>query len=155
MDRDFVAAKLESLRRCVERIAVKTPASSQDPGQDADLQDIIALNLQRAVQLSVDLASHLIGDTDISQPSTMAEHFDTLNRLQVISPTLADRMKKAVGFRNLAVHSYQAIDWNIVWQICSRHLDDFRQFAKAISMWRSAPCRSGLKDAGRALVAQR
>jgi len=40
----------------------------------------------------------------------MAELFDALNRLQVISPSLADRMKKAVGFRNLAVHSYQAID---------------------------------------------
>ncbi|HNV25678.1 MAG TPA: DUF86 domain-containing protein [Nitrospira sp.] len=137
MDRDLVAAKLESLRRCVERIAGKTPDSSQDLAQNADLQDIIALNLQRAVQLSVDLASHLIGDTDISPPSTMAEHFDALNRLQVISPSLADRMKKAVGFRNLAVHSYQAIDWNIVYQICSRHLDDFRQFAKAVTTWRS------------------
>jgi len=139
MDRDLVAAKLESLRRCVERIAGKTPPSSQDLAQNADLQDIIALNLQRAVQLSVDVASHLIGDTDMTPPSTMAEHFDALNRLQVISPALADRMKKAVGFRNLAVHSYQAIDWNIVYQICSRHLDDFRQFAKAISMWHSAP----------------
>ncbi|MCC6966843.1 MAG: DUF86 domain-containing protein [Nitrospira sp.] len=117
----------------------KTPASSQDLAQNADLQDIIGLNLQRAVQLSVDLASHLIGDTDISPPSTIAEHFDALNRLQVISPALADRMKKAVGFRNLAVHSYQAIDWNIVYQICSRHLDDFRQFAKAVETRCSAP----------------
>ncbi|MCW5799094.1 MAG: hypothetical protein LZF60_250140 [Nitrospira sp.] len=48
MDQDLVAAKLESLRRCVERIAGKTPPSSQDLAQAADLQDIIALNLQRA-----------------------------------------------------------------------------------------------------------
>lgn len=106
MDRDLVAAKLDSLRLCVERVAGKTPASSQEPAQNADLQDIIALNLQRAVQLSVDVASHLIGDTDIAPPSTMAEHFDALNRLQIINSALADRMKKAVGFRNLAVHSY-------------------------------------------------
>lgn len=106
MDRDLVAAKLASLRLCVERVAGKTPASSQEPAQNADLQDIIALNLQRAVQLSVDVASHLIGDMDIAPPSTMAEHFDALNRLQIISSALADRMKKPVGFRNLAVHSY-------------------------------------------------
>jgi hypothetical protein len=49
MDRDLVAAKLESLRRCVERIAEKTPPASQELEQNADLQDIIALNLQRAV----------------------------------------------------------------------------------------------------------
>lgn len=133
MDRDLVAAKLESLRRCVERIAGKTPSSPQELAQNTDLQDIIALNLQRAVQLSVDVASHLIADTDIVPPSTMAEHFDALSRLQIISPALADRMKKAVGFRNLAVHSYQVIDWNIVFQICTRHLDDFRQFAKAVT----------------------
>lgn len=47
MDWDLVAAKLESLRRCVERIADKTPPSSQDLAQNEDLQDIIALNLQR------------------------------------------------------------------------------------------------------------
>ena len=139
MDRDIVQAKLESLRRCVERIADKTPSSADRLAHDPDLQDIIALNLQRAVQLSVDVASHLIADTDIAPPSTMAAHFDALNRLQVISPALADRLKKAVGFRNLAVHSYQAIDWNIVYQICSRHLGDFRQFAKAVTTWRAAP----------------
>jgi len=74
----------------------------------------------------------------MTPPSTMAEHFDALNRLQVISPPLPDCMKKAVEFRNLAVHSYQSIDWNIVYQICSRHLDDFRQFAKAVVAWRAA-----------------
>lgn len=58
MDRDLVETKLESLRRCVDRIAGKTPASVDQLVQDPDVQDIIALNLQRAVQLSVDIASH-------------------------------------------------------------------------------------------------
>jgi uncharacterized protein YutE (UPF0331/DUF86 family) len=132
MDRDIVEAKLESLRRCIERIAAKTPPSADHLAQNPDLQDIIALNLQRAVQLSVDLASHFIAETDARPPSTMAENFEVLKSLQVISPALADRMTKAVGFRNIAVHSYHTIDWNIVYQICSRHLDDFRQFAQAI-----------------------
>jgi len=133
MDRNIVDAKLESLRRCIERIASKTPPSADDLTQSPDLQDIIALNLQRAVQLSVDLASHLIAETDARPPSTMAENFEVLKNLQIINPGLAERMTKAVGFRNIAVHSYQSIDWTIVYQICSRHLDDFRQFAKAIS----------------------
>ena len=64
----------------------------------------------------------------------MADNFASLKEENVISPALADRMVKAVGFRNIAVHSYQTIDWNIVYQICTRHLDDFRQFAKAIAL---------------------
>lgn len=133
MDRDIVQAKLESLRRCVERIAVKTPSSADQLVHNPDLQDIIALNLQRAVQLCVDLAAHVIVDTSSKAPSTMADNFAILQEANVITPALADRMMKAVGFRNIAVHSYQTIDWSIVYQICTRHLDDFRQFAKAIA----------------------
>jgi uncharacterized protein YutE (UPF0331/DUF86 family) len=133
MDRDIVQAKLESLRRCVERIADKTPPSTDRLAHDPDLQDIIALNLQRAVQLCVDLATHVIVDISSKAPSTMADNFAILQEANIITPALADRMIKAVGFRNIAVHSYQTIDWNIVYQICTRHLDDFRQFAKAIA----------------------
>ena len=76
---------------------------------------------------------HLIAETDARPPSTMAENFEALKNLQLINPALSERMTKAVGFRNIAVHSYQAIDWNIVFQICRHHLDDFRQFAQAVA----------------------
>jgi len=46
---------------------------------------------------------------------------------------LAKRMKSAVGFRNLAVHQYEAMDWAIVHATCTRHLDDFRMFARVIA----------------------
>jgi uncharacterized protein YutE (UPF0331/DUF86 family) len=45
---------------------------------------------------------------------------------------LANRLKQAVGFRNLAVHNYDAIDWGIVHDICRNHLVDFRQYAALI-----------------------
>lgn len=133
MDRDLVEGKLESLRRCVDRIAAKTPPSVDQLHRDPDVQDIIALNLQRAVQLSVDVASHLIAETDAVPPSTMAENFTILQKLHIIDSALSERLIKAVGFRNVAVHSYQSINWDIVYQICTKHLDEFRQFAKAVA----------------------
>lgn len=50
-----------------------------------------------------------------------------------LSSESAERMRKAVGFRNIAIHHYQAIDWGIVWAICRRSLDDFRHFVQQIS----------------------
>ncbi|MGE0468116.1 MAG: DUF86 domain-containing protein [Nitrospira sp.] len=132
MDRDLVETKLESLRRCVDRIAEKTPSSVDQLLRDPDRQDIIALNLQRAVQLSVDIASHLIAETDAIPPSTMAENFEVLQQLHILDPALAERLTKAVGFRNITVHSDQSINWNVVYQICTHHLDEFRQFTKAV-----------------------
>ena len=129
MDSDVVAAKLESLRHCVERIRDKTPDSAEVLADDWDLQDIISVNLQRAVQTCVDIAAHLVADTEAPPPTTMAAGFAALGSLGTLSEQLAQRMQKAVGFRNIAVHAYQEIDWEIVYAIITTRLDDFSAFA--------------------------
>jgi uncharacterized protein YutE (UPF0331/DUF86 family) len=87
MDREVVEQKLESLRRCLQRIESKCPADAQTLAEDFDLQDIVSLNL-----------------------------------------------KKAVGFRNIAVHNYDAINWHIVHRIVKDHLADFSVFAKVVAL---------------------
>lgn len=63
----------------------------------------------------------------------MGQTFDRLADAGYIEAALAGRLKKAVGFRNIAVHNYEAIDWAIVHAICSRHLDDFTAFARSVA----------------------
>ena len=65
--------------------------------------------------------------------SSMAEAFDLLRQLNVISEELAIRMKKATGFRNIAVHAYQETNWSIVYAIITTRLPDFVEFAKAVA----------------------
>lgn len=72
MDRLIVERKLDSLRRCLARIAVKRPASVAALEQDIDLQDVLVLNISRAVQIRVDLASHLLTELDVPPPNTWA-----------------------------------------------------------------------------------
>ena len=57
MDREVVAQKLESLRRCLQRIKTKCPADVATLASELDLQDIVSLNLSRAVQISVDIGA--------------------------------------------------------------------------------------------------
>ena len=134
MDKQVIANKLESLRRCINRVQTKTPASAQALHSDLDLQDILTVNLSRAVQLCVDLSSHIIANSELSVPSTMAEGFDKLVQLKTINEHLANRLKAAVGFRNIATHSYSEINWDITYHICTERLDDFRQFAVMVSL---------------------
>lgn len=131
MDRDLIAQKLESLRRCVERVCQKVPETAAALANDPDAQDILTLNLTRAVQLCVDIGAHLIAAQDKPAPDTMGQTFDVLADMGVISADLAVRMKKSVGFRNIAVHNYEAIDWAITHAVATRHIDDFAAFATA------------------------
>jgi uncharacterized protein YutE (UPF0331/DUF86 family) len=132
MDRQLIAEKLESLRRCVDRLAAKCPTSAAALAADLDAQDIVALNLQRAVQLCVDIASHMIAESRLPAPASMGETFDGLTKLGILPADLALRMRRAVGLRSIAVHNYAEIDWAIVHQVCSTRLDDFRSFARAV-----------------------
>ena len=133
MDKNVVLHKLESLRRCISRIEDKTPDSLDLLVNDFDLQDIIVLNLERAIQTCVDIGLHIISDLETPVPETMADTFETLCNIGYLDAAIAERMVKAVGFRNTVVHAYQEIDWEIVYCITTEHLDDFRDFARQIA----------------------
>lgn len=131
MDRALIDQKLESLRRCIRRVEDKLPDSLEALRKDMDAQDIVALNLTRAVQICVDLASHWLAEhSEAAAPKTMGQTFDILADEGLVDDQLALRMKKAVGFRNVMVHSYDEIDWAIVHAIGTDHLGDFKAFAK-------------------------
>jgi uncharacterized protein YutE (UPF0331/DUF86 family) len=132
VDREVIEQKLELLRRCLQRIETKCPADAQTLAADPDLQDIMALNLSRAVQVCVDMGAHLIAGMDVPPPDTMGQTFDLLAQAGVLHPVLASNLKKAVGFRNIAVHSYEKIDWHIVHSIAKSHLVDFSEFARVV-----------------------
>jgi uncharacterized protein YutE (UPF0331/DUF86 family) len=128
MDRVVLEQKLESLRHCIARVQSKRPVTL-----DALVADVIVLNLSRAVQLCVDIAMHHLASTDSPVPQTMGQAFELLAQQKVIDADLALRMRKAVGFRNLAVHSYDSIEWAVVYAIANEHLDDFKAFAKSFA----------------------
>lgn len=132
MDREVVEQKLESLRRCLLRLQEKCPADAEVLLHDLDLQDIIALNLSRAVQISVDIAAHIIAGMNVTAPETMGQAFEVLAQQQLLSVELAGKLKKAVGFRNIAVHNYEAINWLMVHSIVTHNLADFTCFAQTI-----------------------
>lgn len=143
MDIDVLLSKLESLARCVSRIRGRTPASADLLMDDIDAQDIIALNLERAIQVSVDIGSHILAERETASPETMADVFRTLGKSGLLDSTLAQRLAAATGFRNIAVHQYRALDWNVVYSIITDRLEDFSMFAAAVeALIKAAECGS-------------
>lgn len=122
--------KLDSLQRCLERVRERCPASVEALQQDIDAQDVLVLNLSRAVQLCVDIALHLLSQRRLALPDTMGQAFECLAAEGLLPADLAQRLRKSVGFRNLAVHDYEQVRWEIVYAIATEHLADFRAFAQ-------------------------
>jgi uncharacterized protein YutE (UPF0331/DUF86 family) len=127
-----ILQKIDSLNRCIARIEEKRPASLSILQENIDLQDIVAINLERAVQQCVDIAMNILSFRELPVPSTMSEAFDELLQIGIINEDVCLNMKNAVGFRNAIVHAYRKINWSIVWDIISNRLGDFRGFARQV-----------------------
>jgi len=135
MDQRLINNKLESLRKCLFRVEQKRPSSPDELQNNLDLQDIISVNLERAVQLCVDIGAHIISHSEFEAPTSLGETFDILGKTDVLSSHTSLQLKKAVGFRNIAVHAYQKLDWDIVYYISQEGLNDFKTFAKEIMIY--------------------
>jgi len=131
VDRDVVLAKVATIDRCLGRIA-QTRGERRAVLLPVEVEDLVILNLQRAVQAAIDLATHVVTTEAYGLPDSVAASFSMLERHGVLDAELARRLRGMVGFRNVAIHDYQAIDPAIVESILSRHLDDLRAFAARI-----------------------
>lgn len=133
MDSKLLEQKLENLRRCVQRIEQKYSSATAAINEDFDLQDIIALNLERAVQSCIDIAAHLAADLDDAGTMSSAALFSELGKHSIIPPELGLKMGKAAGFRNLLVHRYTSIDWIRVYAALPEDIKTLRAFASAVA----------------------
>ena len=126
-DRDIVLAKVGAIQRCLKRIRHVT---GLDPNRldEQDAQDIFVLNLQRAVQSTIDLATHVVASEGLGMPDTIRGNFVLLEKAKIIPKTLSKKMESMVGFRNIAIQNYQTLDVDILKAILSKNLKGLEQF---------------------------
>jgi len=68
----------------------------------------------------------LIAGMEVPPSGPMGQTFDLPAQAGVLNLELASRLKKAVGFRNIALHNYESINWCMVHSMVKYHLADFQ-----------------------------
>ncbi|QHS23988.1 DUF86 domain-containing protein [Virgibacillus sp. MSP4-1] len=128
---DVVLNKAETIERCIKRI-VDVYSDNPDNLNDFTKQDSIILNIQRACEASIDLAMHMVSERKLGLPKSSRDAFKMLEEENIIDKKLAKSLKSMVGFRNIAVHDYQAIKLDILQAIIEKHLHDFKDYTRII-----------------------
>jgi uncharacterized protein YutE (UPF0331/DUF86 family) len=132
VDKDLILAKAGSVKRHIDRIRTKSDADMAAFVRDLDRQEIIAFNMHLAIQNCMDIAAHIISDEGLGVPGSAGEMFYILQENGFLSADLADRMVKAVGFRNLLVHEYQKIDLLRLHRAAEKNVDDLIEYLSAV-----------------------
>ena len=129
---DVVLNKAATIERCVRRVREEHAGDDANLTSNQTRQDAVILNLLRACEASIDAAMHVVRTRRLGIPQETREAFDLLEHAGLIDADLAQRMKRMVGFRNVAVHDYRKLDLEIVRRIVTEHLENFLRFSERL-----------------------
>ncbi len=131
IESDIILDKVTTIQRCLYRIKSVTDLNP-DKLNDINVEDIFVLNLQRAVQATIDIANHVVAQESLGLPASLRDNFTMLEDEGIIPSDLAEQMKNMCGFRNIATHNYKQISKPVLKAILTDHLKELELFSQMI-----------------------
>jgi uncharacterized protein YutE (UPF0331/DUF86 family) len=129
---DVLINKAASIERCVARAREEYAADPAGFASSFTRQDAAILNIQRACEASLDMGLHVIRRERLGVTQSARDTFTLLEQHGWLLPATAEQMRRMVGFRNLAVHDYHALQLPITVNLIEHHLDDFLAFSRQV-----------------------
>jgi uncharacterized protein YutE (UPF0331/DUF86 family) len=129
---DILINKAATIERCVARAREEYQRDPAGFAEDYTRQDAAILNVQRACEAALDMGQHLIRRECLGVPQSARDVFNLLAKGGWMDVELAEALKRMVGFRNIAVHEYQALQLPITVNVITRHLDEFLRYSEGI-----------------------
>lgn len=132
VDKALVFRKIASLSEYQKQVSEYSALTVEQYRGDWKIQRIVERTLQMMIELSADIANHVISDNGLRTPETYADTFRVLAENGILNQDQLAVMEKMAKFRNIVVHQYETVDAEIVILVLRRHLDDFSQFSDSV-----------------------
>lgn len=86
--------------------------------------------LHLAIEALLDIGNHIISDQNLGEVEFYKDIPELLYKNQYLDKNQKDVFVKITGFRNILVHDYLEIDYDIVYSILNNNLDDLESILK-------------------------
>lgn len=124
MTRDVLARKLSSLERY---LADLRPHAGKSVEEIRERPYEVERLLELVVQVAVDIVTHELGERGIT-PESYRAAFVRAGEEGLLPPGLSERLADAAGLRNVLVHMYDTIDYEILASSVDDALADLTAF---------------------------
>lgn len=132
---DMINLLLEKLHEYVDVLRGLKGVTAEELKQDLNKRSIAERHLQLVAQVCIDIAEFIIVDQRLAAPETLRESIEILGKNNIINSEFAKEFSAVAGFRNILVHDYVKLDYNLVANNINNRLDDFDRFAKEIAQF--------------------
>jgi uncharacterized protein YutE (UPF0331/DUF86 family) len=129
MTPEQVQAKLAQLADAIARLRELPAATLEEFRSDARNIDAALRRLQVAIQILIDVGSHVVAQLGLGAPETSREILERLEAAGRLPPGSAARFGRIFAFRNRIVHLYDRIDDDVVHAIVTHDLGDLEELA--------------------------
>ena len=133
VDRDALSSRLDALENYLTELRSFRSVSREDFVREPALHHLAERFLHLACESTLDITQHVIADQGYRQAQSYKDSMDVLCDEGLIGRGLADRLKGWMGFRNVLVHLYLAIDHGRTYDAIRDDLGDLAQFAAAMA----------------------
>jgi len=103
--------------------------------------------LQLAIESVIDIGSEIISLLQLGRPERYRDIPPMLVQAGVIPKDLSDRITKMIGFRNLLVHDYAAVDTSLEYEFLQTRLSDFEAYMAYTADWLKRRSANGSRGA--------
>jgi uncharacterized protein YutE (UPF0331/DUF86 family) len=125
-----IDSKLKVLEQKLQEIEEWDVTSLAQIQASSMLSNALERALQVAVETMIDISERILALEHIAPQASAAANMEALAKLGVIDS--ATPYMEMVRFRNFIVHRYEHIDLDIIYDIATKKLALFRQFADEI-----------------------
>lgn len=129
-DEELVAKKLAFIETCLREL--RELGRPDRIALDLKERRFVEHTLQICIQAAFDVASHIASDERLGEPEANVGLFDLLVPAGWLSRETAGFLRLAVGFRNVLVHGYTAVDLHVVRAVLEQRLGDIEQFVSEV-----------------------
>lgn len=131
LDRERILARLSELESYLRELHTIEPKSFNE-FQEIEKKRACERLLQISVEALIDICHLFVTGLKLGLPAEEEDLFEKLERAEIISPPLKEKLKEMKGFRNILVHEYGEVDDKIVYQAVKTKLSDFETFKQEI-----------------------
>ena len=131
IDRERLLVKLDELDGYLRELRSIAPARLEEY-RGVEKKRACERLLQVSVEAVIDVCALLVAGLRLGLPGEEDDLFEKLLRRGVISPPMADVLRRMRGLRNLLVHEYGRINDELVFETVRQRLGDFDAFKRQI-----------------------
>ncbi|MBW1697354.1 MAG: DUF86 domain-containing protein [Deltaproteobacteria bacterium] len=133
LNSEIVRTRCQEIKESITRLEEIRKEGKTRFLENQDLQDIACYRLLVAIEAALNLCYHIAAKQLRKVPDEYAQCFQLLEEARIIPSHLSENLQRMARFRNLLVHMYWKIDYEQVFVIVHKDLEDLNQFTKIMA----------------------